>query len=405
WRGQLWARGSDLVNATVSTAPGRASTSPAAEQFATPATGVGAALARRTATGWGVWEVGVDLRAAEGESRERFRYMAGDYTRSRVAGGRSAVGGVYLETSRQAGPWLVAGGVRLDGWSVGDARRLERDLATGGVTLDSRADDRSGAVPTARLGMRRDLGAGRAMRLAAYSGFRPPTLNELHRPFRVGNDITEANPALEPERLYGAEAGLDGEAGAWSWSATAFANRLANPVTNVTVGAGPGTFPLAGFVPAGGVLRQRMNAGRVDAVGLEAELQGRLTETLGLRASLAATRARVDGGAASPQLTGLRPAQAPGLTLTAGLDWRRSDWALTAQARFEGERFDDDLNSRVLEAGTTIDARVERRLGPVWLYLAAENLLDSNLETAESADGVESLAAPRTLRLGLRWRR
>ena len=59
---------------------------------------------------------------------------------------------------------------------------------------------RSGEVVSARLAARRDLaawlGEGYAWRAAAYSGFRPATLNELHRPFRVGNDITEANAAL-----------------------------------------------------------------------------------------------------------------------------------------------------------------------------------------------------------------
>ena len=36
-----------------------------------------------------------------------------------------------------------------------------------------------------------------------------PTLNELFRPFRAGADATAANPDLDPERLAGAEAGLD----------------------------------------------------------------------------------------------------------------------------------------------------------------------------------------------------
>jgi outer membrane receptor protein involved in Fe transport len=109
--------------------------------------------------------------------------------------------------------------VRIDAWSQGEALRRERDLATGAVTLESRAPDTSGVRGSVRFGSRLDLSEGLALRAAAYTGFRPPTLNELHRPFRVGNDVTEANPALRPETLSGADIGLEGDAGAWTWSA------------------------------------------------------------------------------------------------------------------------------------------------------------------------------------------
>ena len=40
-------------------------------------------------------------------------------------------------------------------------------------------------------------------------------------------------------------------------------------MANVTIGNGPGSFPLAGFVPAGGTLFERENAGDVNAYGVE----------------------------------------------------------------------------------------------------------------------------------------
>ena len=48
---------------------------------------------------------------------------------------------------------------------------------------------------------------------AAYAGFRPPTLNELHRPFRVGNDVTEANAALRTEEVTSGEVGVEWRSG------------------------------------------------------------------------------------------------------------------------------------------------------------------------------------------------
>jgi len=407
WRLQAWARRSAFSNTSVAVAPDRSATTPANDQYETPATGYGLNAALRRTRGGAEFELGVDARWSEGETRERFRYMASGFTRDRIAGGRAAVLGAYAEATRLDGPWLLTGGLRADRWSTADGRRLERDHATGAVTLDERPADRDGVVPTGRLGLRRRLGDdGLSLRAAAYAGFRPPTLNELHRPFRVGNDLTEANAALDPERLSGVELGLAADGSAWRWSLGLFANRLDDAVTNVTVGVGPGTFPLAGFVPAGGVLRQRRNAGVIEAAGLEAEAERRWGP-FALRAAAAWTDARVDGGADAPQLTGKRPAQAPAFTATAGADWRpHPRLRLQADARWESARWEDDLNTRRLAAAAALDARAELLLRPgAALYLAADNLLDADVETGRTADDVAQLGPPRNLRFGLRLAR
>ena len=411
WRLQAWRRESDLSNTFVAIADDRSSASVAASQDETPATGWGANAALRRVIVSGIarveWELGADARFSEGETRERFRNLGAGFTRSRVAGGENAVVGLYAEGSWRSGPWLAAGGLRWDAWSNSEGRRLERDLATGLPTLDEADPDRSGEVVSARAAIRREIASGQALRLAAYSGFRPATLNELHRPFRVGNDITEANVALEPERLAGVEAG-------WSWTgdraavtATAFWNRIDDAIVNVTVGEGPGVFPRAGFVPAGGVLRQRRNAGTIEAAGIELDGRYDLTAALSVRAALAATDARVDGATSAPQLTGLRPAQAPIWSATAGLDWRPVDrLILAADLRWESRRFDDDLNSRVLDAAATVDLRADWSITPsASVWLAAHNLFDAEVEVAETGTGVAGYGPPRTFGLGVRLTR
>ncbi len=403
WRVQAWRRESDLANSSVAVAANRTSVTPANYQYATPATGEGVNAAMRWTSPSLEGEVGVDARYADGEVHERFRYLAGAFTRDRRAGGETSVVGAYVEGAWTNDPWLLTGGLRLDGWSAGNALRIERDASTGVVTLDDRPVDREGQVATGRLAARRALGDGRALRLAAYSGFRPPTLNELHRPFRVGNDITEANAALRPERLFGIEAGFSRAGENHLVEATAFWNRIEDPIANVTIGAGPGTFRRAGFVPAGGVLRERRNTGRIDAIGLE----GRATRTLGaleLQAALSVTDARVDGGAAAPQLTGKRPAQAPIWSATTGAQWRATDRLdLGVDLTWEGKRFDDDLNTRVLAAALKLDARADWRLARgVSVYLAADNLLDEAVEVSRTADGVAGYGSPRMTRIGLR---
>ncbi|SPU52033.1 enterobactin receptor protein [Brevundimonas vesicularis] len=410
WRLQAWRIDSNLANSSASVSADRLTTTPANDQFKTPATGWGlnAALRRRMADFAGgrlEWELGADARFNDGETNELFSNPTGaGFTRIRRAGGETAVAGAYVDASWTAADWLVAGGLRLDRWENTGGFRQENTLATDAVLLNESDPDRSGEVVSARLALRRDLGGGYAARAAAYSGFRPATLNELHRPFRVGNDITEANAALTPETLKGVETGLAFERDGIRWGASVFWNQIEDAIVNVTLGSGPATFPRAGFVPAGGVLRQRQNAGTIDAWG--AELTGALdlSSAVSLNAAASWTDAEIDGGSSAAQLTGLRPAQAPEWSATAGLDWRATDrLTLALAARYESSRFDDDLNSRVLNAAVTLDARGEWAFTPnATLWMAADNLFDEDVEVSETGTGVAGYGPPRTVSVGLR---
>jgi len=410
WRLQAWRIDSNLANSSASVSADRSATTPANNQFKTPATGWGlnAALRRRMAdfAGGGLeWELGADARFNDGETNELFSNPTGaGFTRIRRAGGETAVAGAYVDASWTAAEWLVAGGVRVDRWENTGGFRQENTLATGAVLLNESDPDRSGEVVSARLAVRRHLGGGYAARAAAYSGFRPATLNELHRPFRVGNDITEANAALTPETLKGVETGLAFDREGVRWGASVFWNQIEDAIVNVTLGSGPATFPRAGFVPAGGVLRQRQNAGTIDAWGVELTGALDLSSAVSLNAAASWTDAEIDGGSSAAQLTGLRPAQAPEWSATAGVDWRATDrLTLALAARYESSRFDDDLNSRVLDAALTLDARGEwafTRNATLWM--AADNLFDEDVEVSETGTGVTGYGPPRTVSIGLR---
>ena len=269
-------------------------------------------------------------------------------------------------------------------------------------------------LPTGRLGFRRNLPLGLAWRGAGYAGFRPATLNELHRPFRVGNTVTEANPALDPERLYGVESGLDLDRGPVTLAATLFYNRLEDAITNVTLGQGPGTFAIPGLpgvadvVAAGGFLRMRQNVGAVNAAGVEAEATARaIPDRLTLRAAIAYTHSEVDGGDQAPQLTGLRPALTPRATVTAEARWTPiRPLELTLDLRYETTRYDDDLNTLRLRPSLSFDLRAAYALNAsLSVFLAADNLFNADIQTAETADGIYSYDAPRLIRVGLRLRR
>lgn len=397
WRVQAWTAQSDLASRFVSVAADRSSTTPANDQIATPAFGWGVNAAGRWTHANSGLELGIDVRGADGETHEFFRFTGGAFTRYREAGGETLLYGAYAETWRRFGETLLTGGLRIDQWETSGGFRTERDTATNALTLDLTSADNSEASVTGRIGVRRALGDAHYLRAAAYRGFRPPTLNELHRPFRVGNDVTEANPALAPETLWGADLSVGGGGPRSHWDAGLFYNRIDDPVVNVTLGAGPGTFPPDVFVPAGGVYRQRQNAGHIDAYGAEANLSVDFTDALA--AHLAANYTETE-------TAGLRAAQSPLWSASAGIDWRYSEGGMfSADARYESKRFDDDLNTRVLDGYFAVDLRWEQHLAErASLFVTLENAAGAGVETASTADGVLSYAQPRTWRVGLRFR-
>ena len=98
-------------------------------------------------------------------------------------------------------------------------------------------------------------------RASGYRSFRAPTLNELYRPFRVGNAQTLANAALVPESLTGVEAGFDWSGETTHISFTAFRNELGNLIDNATLSTSPTL-----------ILRQRQNFPSALSRGLEASI-------------------------------------------------------------------------------------------------------------------------------------
>ena len=343
---------------------------------------------------------GADSRFTKGESRELYSFVDGDPTRRRIAGGQSIAQGVFAEASTKRGPVELSAGVRIDHWQIDHGRLLERLLATGTTARNDMYGDRSGWLPTMRGGAVIDLLKGTSFRLSAYRGWRLPTLNELFRPFRAGADATAANPALDPETLSGAEAGLRLNRGPVELSLTGFVNRLEDAIANVTLGRGPGTFPGVGFVA--GDYRQRRNIDAVKVRGLEASgsvRRGPWSAKVG--ASLTDARVQADGLAAA--LDGLRPAQTPRYVFSAEAGWDHGGRAISVELRRVSSQFEDDLNAQKLKPATTVDAfgrwPLSRRIG---LVVRVTNLLDKDVDAGIGDDGAIERATPRTVWLGFR---
>ncbi|MGZ6125646.1 MAG: TonB-dependent receptor domain-containing protein [Myxococcales bacterium] len=221
------------------------------------------------------------------------------------------------------------------------------------------------------------------MRAAAYRSFRAPTLNELYRPFQVGQVRTEANPQLGPETLVGAEAGLDTR---WL-RATAFYADLRDPITNASTS-----------VPN---LQMRQNLGSARVLGVELEAAWRPFAPLRLSAAWTFTDARATAG----DLDGKLLPQDPRNRVVAAISFADARWVeVTAALRWTSDQFEDDRNQLRLPGFAVLDVQLARAIASGWdLFLAAENLLDRRYHVGLQG-GVTTLGQPLFVRAGLRAR-
>ena len=403
----LYVQNRNFASGFVSTAPDRNSTTPSLDQYKTPALGVGGKLELRPPMFAGnTLRLGLDVRRFEGQTNELFRFQPGGFTRYRRAGGDQLTAGGFVEDDVVLGRLTLTGGARADRWAIGRGSLVERARADGTVTQDIETPARSGWRGSFRAGALLKPSAWAALRAAAYTGFRLPTLNELYRPFRVGADATAANPALGLERLRGAEGGIDlRPAPGVSLSATVFANQLRGAIANVSAGQGPGLFPQVGFVGVGGVYRVRRNVGAIEVTGIELSAAA-TADAFSLTASAALSSARVRATGLAALLNGLRPANAPVVQASATLAWRHAGADVSATLRHVGAQYDDDLQSRRIPPANTLDgyARVPVTSG-LSVIGRVENAFDVRVVSALSNAGVPDLGTPRTLWLGLAFSR
>ena len=360
------------------------------DQYSVPSTGLGARFELRPLTGPLELRLGADWRETVGRTQEQFFFVAGAPTRERIAGGRTRTIGGYAELGLDSGPFTLSAGARIDRWRIAEGQLRERPLGDGEALTDTVFPGRSGWEATGRGGIGWRVADALTLRAAAYRGWRLPTLNELYRPFRVGVEVTAANAELSPERMEGAEAGLELRPGEGARiGVTLFASRLEGAIANVTLAPN---------------LRQRRNVEAVVSRGVEVDA----SLALG-RWRLAAGYSFADaeiGAAAAAALDGLRPAQTPRHSAAATLSWSGPGGAYGAfSARYVGSQYEDDLNRQLLPDALTFDAVALFPLGErLAIEARAENLTDARVVAGISAAGIVERATPRTLWLGLRWR-
>ncbi len=286
--------------------------------------------------------------------------LGADWRLSTWERNRQNLAGVFLQTIHRINPRLEwQNGVRADLWQNRSSH--------------ASINPRSGVLFRAATPV--------TLRASAYRGFRAPTLNELYRPFRVGNVVTEANPGLDQERLWGLEGGADFfPRQSWLIRLNAFWNRLQDPVGNVTLSISPSV-----------IVRQRQNTGRATIRGVEAESILQLGRWR-LRGSYLYSDSRFVEDH-------LRVPQAPRHQAVSEIDFR-GPFTFRADARWIGPQFDDDLNLFKLGGYVLFDASLRKPIGEdLELFISVENILDRQYPVA--ATPIERLGEPRLIQAGV----
>ncbi|PYR62582.1 MAG: hypothetical protein DMF88_26950, partial [Acidobacteria bacterium] len=146
------------------------------------------------------------------------------------------------------------------------------------------------------------------------------------------------------------------------------------------------------------IVKQRANADRLKANGVEVEGNARLMNALTVNAAVGVTGAHFAG---NTTLRGNRVPQVPSYNFATGVQYTQFGWTGAAQLRVTGAQFEDDLNVFTLRRANVVDLfgsrSVTRWINP---FVAVENLFDEIYDVGRTP--VLTTGLPRTVRAGVR---
>ena len=293
--------------------------------------------------------------------------------------------GAFAELLAARGPWSAAASLRLD-------HATNLDIVQRTATTVTPIPNRAELIASPRLGLLRTLGPHAALHASVFRAFRTPTFNELYRTGQVGQEITQANPALLSERATGYEVGTQLTSTPASLQATWFYTQVNRPVSAVLISSTPTT-----------ITNQRQNLGQIRSQGVELLATfhpvGLMTATLGYQYA----DSTVTKFSAQPLYVGNQIPQVPRHAATAQLRAPIPHLAdFTLAARTASRSFDDAANLYPLARYFQLDASVARAITP---NLSADLLIQNltNRRPEVSRTPLLTLGSPIFVQAGLRY--
>jgi iron complex outermembrane receptor protein len=379
-----------------------------------PYTDVGGSLVwSRTALWQTLLTAGLDLHTIDGQSRDVFFDEAGqDIEMTQRGDGKQFFTGLFLQgIYTPTDQWVISLGGRVDLWSNYDG------------TLTTTPDD-APATHTAfgsqtkgyfnpRLSVLYRATEWLNVRAAAYEAFRAPNLAELYRESRVEGLTLLPNPKLTPERLQGAEGGVDLPIlDNLDVRATGFWSQIQDPITFVDIepencerdmGMGGGH---SAQEEEEGTCRQLFNLGLAHTIGAELEAVFEPTPDLTFYGSYLYANAILVRDPMDRDLQGNALAQIPPHTFTLGSVYNNPQlFTVRVEGRWVDDQFEDQENMETLSSYVVINASLSRALpfANGEAFIAAENLLNREYPV-DMGGGILKIGSPLIGHGGVRFR-
>ena len=349
---------------------------------------------------------GFDDHLEIGHSNEQiFSTTTGANTKDTATGGHQRTAGVFGEDIIQIAPrWTLAVSARFDDWRNFDAFLFTQPITPPGASTNVAYTSRSYTAFNPRASLVHQMNSHISWSASIYRAFRAPTLNELYRSFRQGNNLTDANPNLMAERLTGGEAGMavEGFDGRLQVHGSFFFNEIIDPVSSVNCQVTP-VPPICPAPTPNTLTFVRANLGRTSAPGFEVDWIARITNRFQFSGGYQFVNATVISAPTQPQLVNTWVAQVPHNVLT--FQGRYTDpriVSFTLEGRLVGMQY--DTNQLVMGDFFVLDAMASHDMTHgVEVFGAVENLFDEEyVSTAATSLSPAQRGLPIAGRFGVR---
>lgn len=334
---------------------------------------------------------GADAGNVEGLSEDLG--FAASRPRAQVnSGGRQLSSGTFVQDMvRLTSRLLLTAGGRYDNWNNYDAQSQTVPFVSTVQPGLAHLVEHSEHAFTPRAAVLFNANSRLTLTASGYTAFRPPTLNELYRTFRLGSIVTAANAQLLAERLSGAEGGANILLARARIHAAFFWMQVAKPIANVTLNVTPSL-----------TTNQRQNLGRTRSRGVEVDIQWRL-RSIDLRAGYQFVDAVVTDFPANQHLVGLQLPQVAPQQFTLQATYAKQRWTAALLARAASAQFEDDLNRFSIDPFFQLDSYVARRLhNNVEIFAGVENLTAQRVVIARTP--LVNVGPPITGKVGFKVR-
>jgi outer membrane receptor protein involved in Fe transport len=271
--------------------------------------------------------------------------------------------------------------------------------------------DVTGSVPNTfatsfdpRVSGRYALTPNLALRAAAYTSFRAPTLDNLYRTFSDANGIFLPNSQLQPEKLKGAEAGFDVNLGKITGQVTAYTSEITNLITTRDL-------TQAELTALGNSLNsqfffgtQNVNAGKAEANGFEATADWLFAPGWKATLGYAYADSRIVESDVDPASVGKQIAGIPRWQTSAGLSYIDPlGWKASARLRWLAKSWGDNDNTLPVDAHFVVDASVAYAFSKSFeAFLKIENLFNQRYIAANDGVNPALFGTPFTAFAGFR---